>query len=314
MTTLITGSTGFVGRRLVNTLHSQGRPVRAAVRAPDASLQVPQVVLPSPGTTIDDWRPLIKGCDTVIHLLARAHVMQDEASDPLAAFRLVNTEMTKACAAAAAAEGVRRFVFVSSIGVQGNATTVRPIEAQDPLAPHSPYAQSKAEAELALRQLAEAESMEWTIVRPPLVHGPNAPGNMHILMRVLHKRVPLPLAGVIHNRRSLVAVDNLVDLLIRCIDHPRAANQTFLVSDGEDLSTADLLQRLGNAMGRSPLMFRVPTSVLWAGARWMGRGDLAQRLLGNLQVNIDHTRQTLGWEPPISVDEGLRRAAKGFRP
>lgn len=314
MTILITGSTGFVGRRLVNTLQSQGRPVRAAVRAPDTTLKVPQVVVPSPGTTIDAWRPLVQGCNTVVHLLARAHVMQDEAPDPLAAFRLVNTEMTKACAAAAVAEGVQRFVFVSSIGVQGNATTIRPFEAQDPLAPHSPYATSKAEAEQALRQLAQAASMEWTVVRPPLVYGPNAPGNMQTLMRVLHKRVPLPLAGVRHNRRSLVAVDNLVDLLIRCIDHPGAANQAFLVSDGEDLSTADLLQRLGSAMGRPPLMFRVPTSFLWAGARLVGKDDVAQRLLGNLQIDLDHTRQTLGWNPPISVDEGLRRAAESFQP
>lgn len=314
MTTLITGSTGFVGRRLVNTLQSLGRPVRAAVRAPDDTLKAPQVVVPSPSNTIDAWRPLVKGCDTVVHLLARAHVMQEEAPDPLAAFRLINTEMTKACAAAAVAEGVQRFVFVSSIGVQGNATTARPIEAQDPLAPHSPYAQSKAEAELALLQLAQVRSMEWTIVRPPLVYGPGAPGNMRTLMQVLHKRLPLPLAGVVHNRRSLVAVDNLVDLLIRCIDHPGAANQAFLVSDGEDLSTAELLRRLGGVMGRPPFMFRIPTSILWTGARWVGKGDLAQRLLGSLQVNIDHTRQTLGWEPPISVDEGLRRAVKGFQP
>lgn len=314
MTTLITGATGFVGRRLVSTLQSLGRPVRAAVRAPDASLQTPQVVVPSPGATIDAWRPLVKGCDTVVHLLARAHVLQDEAPDPLAEFRLVNTEMSRACAAAAAAEGVRRFVFVSSIGVQGNATTARPIEAQDPLAPHSPYAQSKAEAELALRQLAPAASMEWTIVRPPLVYGPQAPGNMRSLMRALHRHLPLPLARVTDNRRSLVALDNLVDLLITCLDHPAAANQTFLVSDGEDLSTADLLRRLGQAMGHPARLLPVPTGLLWAGARLLGKGDMAQRLMGSLQVNIDHTRDTLGWAPPISVDEGLRRAAEGFQP
>jgi len=314
MTTLITGATGFVGRRLVNTLLAQGRPVRAAVRAPDATLQSPQVMVPSRGASIEQWRPLVEGCDTVVHLLARAHVMHDQAPDPLAAFRLVNTELTKACAAAAAAEGVRRFVFVSSIGVHGNATTTRPIEASDPLAPHSPYARSKAEAEQALRRTAEAQSMQWTIVRPPLVYGPCAPGNMRSMMQALHKHLPLPLACVTDNRRSLVALDNLVDLLINCLDHPAAANQTFLVSDGEDLSTADLLRRLGRATGHPARLFPVPTSLLWAGARLLGKGDMAQRLLGSLQVDIDHTRRTLGWTPPVSVDEGLRRAAEGFRP
>jgi len=314
MTTLITGATGFVGRRLVNTLQSLGRPVRAAVRTQVASLQAPQVVVPSPGATIDAWRPLVEGCDTVVHLLARAHVLHDQAPDPLAEFRLVNTEMASACAAAAAAEGVRRFVFVSSIGVQGNATAARPIEVQDPLAPHSSYAQSKAEAELALRQLAQAESMEWTIVRPPLVYGPGAPGNMRSMMQALHRHIPLPLARVTDNRRSVVALDNLVDLLITCLDHPAAAKQTFLVSDGEDLSTADLLRRLGQAMGHPARLLPVPTCLLWAGARLLGKGAMAQRLLGSLQVNIDHTRVTLGWAPPISVDEGLRRAAEGFQP
>jgi nucleoside-diphosphate-sugar epimerase len=313
MTTLITGSTGFVGRRLVNTLQSLGRPVRAAVRAPDASLQVPQVVVPSPGTTIDAWRPLVKGCDTVVHLLARAHVMQDEAPDPLTAFRLVNTEMTKACAAAAAAEGVRRFVFVSSIGVQGNATTTRPIEAQDPLAPHSPYAQSKAEAELALRQLAQAESMEWTVVRPPLVYGPQAPGNMRSLMRALHRHLPLPLACVTDNRRSLVALDNLVDLLITCLDHPAAANQAFLVSDGEDLSTAALLRRLGHAMGRPARLLPVPVGAIALGAKLLGKPEIFQSLCGSLQVDMNKTRELLGWCPPIGVDEGLKRAVGGQR-
>jgi nucleoside-diphosphate-sugar epimerase len=156
--------------------------------------------------------------------------------------------------------------------------------------------------------------MQWTIVRPPLVYGPHAPGNMRSMMQALHKHLPLPLACVTDNRRSLVALDNLVDLLITCLDHPAAANQTFLVSDGDDLSTADLLRRLGRAMGHPARLFPVPTSLLRAGARLMGKGDMAQRLLGSLQVDIGHTRRTLGWTPPVSVDEGLRRAAEGFRP
>jgi nucleoside-diphosphate-sugar epimerase len=156
--------------------------------------------------------------------------------------------------------------------------------------------------------------MQVVIVRPPLVYGPGVKANFAAMMRAVQRGLPLPFASVTHNRRSFVALDNLVDLLITCLDHPAAANQTFLVSDGEDLSTADLLRRLGQAMGHPARLLPVPTGLLWAGARLLGKGDMAQRLMGSLQVNIDHTRDTLGWAPPISVDEGLRRAAEGFQP
>lgn len=310
MTILITGASGFVGRRLIQALLERGHSIRVGVRALDASLGPHQVVVPQPGMPIEHWRALVRGCDTVVHLVARAHILKEHDSDPLSAFRVINTDMTHACALASALEGVRRFVFVSSIGVHGNATSDHPITVTDHLAPHSPYAISKAEAELALRTIAENRPLEWTIVRPPLVYGPNAPGNMGSLIKALQKGIPLPLGCVTDNRRSLVALDNLVDLLITCLYHPAAANETFIVSDGEDLSTADLLHRLGQAIGRPARLVPVPTLLLWAGAHLLGKGDMAQRLLGSLQVDIGHTRRTLGWRPPISVDEGLRKAAE----
>ena len=311
MTTLITGATGFIGRRLVATLIARGHAVRAAVREADPSLPAAQVAVPRESTSIEAWRALVRGCDTVVHLIARAHILDEHDPDPLPAYRSVNTEMTRACASAAALEGVRRFVFVSSIGVHGNASVLQPIQADDPVAPHSPYAISKLEAEAALRQVASGGRMEWTIVRPPLVHGPGAPGNIERMLQVLSRRIPLPLAAVTSNRRSLVAIDNLIDLLITCLDHPGAANQTFLVSDADDLSTAELLTRLGRLIDKPARLFSIPVPMLWAGARLLGKTDAANRLLGSLQVDIAHTVSTLGWTPPISVDEGLRRTAQG---
>lgn len=295
----------------MNAVHSLGRPVRAAVRAPDASLPASQVVIPQNNVGVDAWRRLITGCDTVIHLLGRAHVMQEVASDPLSAFRLVNTEVTTACAAAAAAEGVGRFVFVSSVKVNGERTlhgqAFQPEPCQPPL---DPYGLSKWEAEQALRELSARTGMEVVIVRPPLVYGPGVRANFQSLVSAVRRGLPLPLASATRNRRSLVGVDNLVDLLLTCARHPSAAGQTFMASDGEDLSTAELLRRIGLAMGRPARLWPMPLPLLQLGARLVGRGGMAQRLLDNLQVDIRHTRNALNWTPPLSVDEGLRRAVQ----
>ena len=253
-------------------------------------------------------------CSTVLHLAARVHIMDDPASDPLAAFRKVNTLGTLNLARQAAATGVNRFVFVSSIKVNGEGTQPGSVfHGDDTPAPLDPYGISKHEAEIGLRQIAAATGMQVVIVRPPLVYGPGVKANFAAMMRAVQRGLPLPLASVTHNRRSFVALDNLVDLLITCLDHPAAANQTFLVSDGEDLSTADLLRRLGKAMSRQARLFPVPPALLQVGANLLGKGEVSQRLLGNLQVDISHTRETLGWTPPITVDEGLRRAVAGLR-
>jgi nucleoside-diphosphate-sugar epimerase len=243
-----------------------------------------------------------------MHCAARVHVMAESLADPLAEFRRVNVQGTLNLARQAAAAGVRRFVFVSSIGVNGAETFQQSFTSEDSVAPHSPYAVSKYEAELGLQALAAETGMEVVIIRPPLVYGPGAPGNFGSLMRWLKRGVPLPL-GAIHNQRSLVALDNLVDLIVLCLTHPAAANQTFLVSDGEDVSTSELLRRMGQALDRPARLLPVPQSWLKLAAAMVGKSDVAQRLCGSLQVDISKTRRLLVWTPPISLDEGLRRAA-----
>jgi nucleoside-diphosphate-sugar epimerase len=315
MTVLITGASGFIGQHLARTLLARSWATRLVTRRPlHAETGAEIVELQAAGQRPEDWRQAVDGCDAIVHLAARAHVLKDGAADPLAVFREANLQLSLACAEAAAGAGVRRFVFVSSIGVHGNQTGGKPFEAHDDLAPCTPYAQSKMEAEQALKTFCQGTGMELVVVRPPLVYGPNAPGNFASLMRALQRGMPLPLGAVTANRRSLVALDNLVDLLLTCIHHPAAADEAFLVSDGEDLSTADLLRRMGEALGHPAKLVPVPTRLLHWVAALLGKGDTAQRLLGSLQVDITHTQQTLGWTPPISVDEGLRRAAAGREP
>jgi len=309
MKLLITGIHGWVAAATATQARARGHTVCGSARHSAA----PAVFSTGGITGSTDWSAALAGQDAVIHLAARVHIMDDRAADPLAAFRAVNTAGTLNLARQAAAAGVRRFVFVSSIKVNGEATPPgRPFRHDDRPTPQDPYGISKREAEDGLREIAATTGMEVVIVRPPLVYGPGVKANFAALMRAVQRGLPLPLGAVTHNRRSLIALDNLVDLLITCLDHPAAANQTFLVSDGEDLSTTDLLRRIGQGLGRPARLLPVPPALLQAGARLLGKGDVAQRLLGHLQVDIAHTRTTLGWTPPITVDEGLRRAASGL--
>ncbi len=314
MKVLVTGAAGFVGLALVVRLVDTGRfSVTAAVRRGPCELlaRVEQIVT-GDLTPNMDWEKMLPGVDAVVHLAARVHVMQDEAADSLAEFRKVNVDGTMNLARHAAAASVRRFVFISSIKVNGESTSLeRAFTADDVPAPQDPYGISKHEAEQRLRQLAAESGMEVVIIRPSLVYGPGVRANFQNMMRWLKRGVPLPL-GAIHNKRSLVALDNLVDLIIICLDHPIAANQTFLVADGEDLSTTELLRRMGVALGSPARLIPVPTSLLKAGAALLGRRDMAQRLCGSLQVDISKARELLGWNPPISVNEALRRTAQGF--
>lgn len=306
---LVSGATGFLGHALCRTLQMGGAIIRPTVRrSVDVGTEAIAIGEIGPDT---DWSRALEGVDRVIHCAARVHMMNDSSGNPLREFRRVNTEGTLNLARQAAAAGVERFVFVSSIKVNGEWTAPGcPFTADDAPNPQDDYGVSKAEAEDGLRQLAGSTGMSCAIVRPPLVYGPGVKANFASMMRLVSRGLPLPLGAVQHNRRSLVALDNLVDLLIRCAEHPAAANQTFLVSDDEDLSTADLLRRLGVAVGKPVLLLPVPLALLRLGASLTGRGEIAKRLLGNLQVDISKTRQLLGWRPPVSVDEGLRRAAR----
>ena len=311
---LVTGATGFVGKALVQRLLTEDKARHVAVAARRDGQQWPERVLPRVTGDLEpstDWSVALAGVSTVVHCAARVHLMADTAVDPIAEFRRVNVLGTSNLARQAAAAGVRRFVFVSSIGVNGAATSHRPFTSEDQAQPHSPYAQSKYEAELGLKALTAETGIEVVIIRPPLVYGPGAPGNFGSLMRWLKRGVPLPL-GNIHNQRSLVGLDNLIDLIVTCLTHPAAANQTFLVSDGEDVSTKDLLRRMGQAMGHPARLIPVPTSWLRIAAAVVGKQDVAQRLCGSLQVDIEKARQLLGWSPPLTLDEGLKKAAEGY--
>lgn len=314
MKLLITGGTGFVGRGVLHRVVSDGQwEIRCALRRPDAELpRGVETVTVGDLSADTDWSRALAGVDAIVHAAARVHVMSEHAADPLAEFRRVNVAGTLALAREAARAGVRRFVFVSSIKVNGERTPAgRPFRADDVPAPIDPYGISKLEAERELRDLARATGMEVTIVRPVLVYGPGVKANFRSMMGWLRRGIPLPL-GAVHNARSLVALDNLVDLIVLCVSHPNAANQTFLVSDGEDLSTTALLERTAAALGVRARLLPVPAGLMSMAAHALGKRAVAQRLFGSLQVDITQTRERLGWSPPIGVDEGLARAAAAF--
>jgi Nucleoside-diphosphate-sugar epimerases len=306
MRILVTGANGFIGSALWARLQEDGHEVIGAVRGPRvATGQVPVGKI-GPDT---NWQPLLRGVDAVVHLAARAHVLRETEPDPLHAFRFVNTAGTLRLAQQAANAGVRRFVFLSSIGVNGNATHGTPFTEADEPNPQDAYAISKLEAEMGLRNIARQSRMEIVLIRPPLVYGPGARGNFARLVNLAKRNVPLPL-GAIPNRRSLVGLDNLVSFISICLTHPKAANETFLISDGEDLSTTQLLRKITESFGRRARLIPVPASWLALAARQVGKQALAQQLLSSLVVDNTKARSLLAWEPVASVDEQLRKIAE----
>jgi nucleoside-diphosphate-sugar epimerase len=311
---LVTGANGFVGKALCNTLRMAGLSIRAAVRDPLKQLSDAESIIVESIGASTDWAAALNGVQAIVHLAARVHVMDERAADPLDEFRRMNVDGTVNLARQAAAAGVKRFVFLSSIKVNGESTQPGcSFSADDKPSPEDPYGISKYEAELAIWKVAEQTGMEVVVIRPPLVYGPGVKANFAAMMRWLARGLPLPLGAVTDNRRSLVALDNLVDFIVTCLNHPAAANQTFLVSDGEDLSTADLLKRMGLALGKPSRLFFVPKGLLRFGAAVVNKSGLYQRLCGSLQMDISKTQRLLDWKPPLSVDEGLRRAAQGLR-
>ncbi|MDD2923600.1 SDR family oxidoreductase [Rhodoferax sp.] len=308
MSILVTGANGLIGRALCARLQLEGEVVRAAVRTSES---IPGAFVVGDIHASTDWSTALTGVSVVVHLAARVHVMDDTAEDPMAEFRRVNVDGTLNLARQAVAAGVKRFVFVSSIKVNGEFT--RPgvvFRESDVPDPQDNYAISKYEAEQGLRAIAEATGLELVIIRPPLVYGPGVKANFDALMRVVVKGWPLPL-GAVHNQRSLIALDNLVDFLMTCISHPQSAGQTFLVSDGKDLSTSELVRGLAQALGVPVRLLPVPVWTLQLIGGLIGKGGAVQRLCANLQVDSAKSRNLLGWTPPVSVQEGLMRAAAG---
>ena len=306
----MTGAAGFVGRKLVAQLVSLGRfEVQSLTRqAPANPVAGAKYLACGDISLLTEWPLAAAGVDAVVHAAARAHLLNDRSANSLAEFRRVNVIGTLRLAEQAAAMGVPRFVFLSSIGVNGVQTASgKAFSETDQTKPHNAYALSKWEAEQGLLRIAHETGLEVVIIRPPLVYGPEAPGNFGSLKRAVQRGWPLPL-GAVHNQRSLVALDNLVDFIVTCITHPQAANQTFLVSDGQDLSTTELVRGMAQAAGVPARLLPVPVWALQAGASLLGKGDAVQRLCGNLQVDISKARSLLGWVPPVSVEEGLRWA------
>ena len=312
MKVLVTGASGFVGSALCAHLVAEGHAVRGAVRNTQGKpLPGVEYQIVSDMSIGANWREVLTDINVVVHCAARVHVMKEASVDPLAAFREVNVKGTACLAEQAVDRGAKRFIYISSIKVNGEVTGGHPFKADDTPAPEDPYGISKWEAEQVLQSIADKTELGVVIIRPPLVYGPGVRANFLRLMQGIMSGVPLPL-GAIDNRRSIVALDNLVDLIEDCLNNPQAINQTFLVSDGDDLSTKAMFQRTAVALGRSVRLIPVPVSLLWTMARLFGKSDFAQRLCGSLQVDISKTQDRLSWSPPISVDEALHKTAKHF--
>lgn len=307
---LVTGAGGFVGEAVVFRLliGQRFKPV-AAVRSSTRLQGLCPVMRFQLGAATAEQ---MVGVQVVVHAAARVHIMHETAKDALREFRRVNVDGTLQLARLAAQAGVKRFVFISSIKVNGERTDAgRPFTADDVVAPSDPYGVSKYEAEQALMQLGRESPMEVVIIRPPLVYGPGVKANFLCLLKWLDKGLILPLGGI-RNLRSMVSIDNLVDLIDTCLDHPAAAGQIFLVSDGDDMSTPRLLRRLASALGKSARLLPVSSILLTLGATAIGKRAVAQRVCESLQVDISKNRELLGWVPPIDVDTAMRRTAGHF--
>lgn len=310
---LVTGATGFVGHHLCEKLLNQGRSVRGTILAselPSAlNIGVTPVVVESLSAQTS-WHHALIGVDTVIHLAARVHIMDDSAADPLSEFRLVNTEGTRHLAEEAAKSGVRRLVFISTIKVNGEESIV-PYSEGSPANPTDPYGVSKWEAEQILRQIELESGLEVVVVRPTLVYGPGVKGNFLNMLKAVRRRVMLPLASI-NNRRSLIYVGNLVDALTICAGHPEAAGKTYLVSDGEDVSTPELIRRTASALDVPTRLIPFPPILIRLGGGLLGKLGAVERLTGSLTVNSSEIRRELNWIPPFSMEQGLRETAKWY--
>jgi UDP-glucose 4-epimerase len=314
---LVTGASGFVGAPLVHYLASVGHELIALTRSVGSDgcsvsgLVQLRAVGDIDGST--NWNPYLVGVEAVVHLANRAHVMNEQVSDPLSLYRAINTEGTLQLARQAVAAGVKRFIFISSVKVNGESTSPgKPFKANDISVPLDPYGLSKYEAEIGLRQIAEETGLEVVIIRPPLIYGPGVKANFLKMMRWVEKGIPLPL-GSIHNQRSLLGIDNLVDFIQVCLTHPKAAGQTFLVSDDHDVSSTELLKELANAMGKTSRLLPVPQWLLVKLLVLLGQKAIAERLCASLQLDIEPTKTQLGWKPPCSFKDQINKTVKAHQ-
>jgi len=313
-TVLVTGATGFVGRFLCTRLLADGWSVHGTLLDSEITSDLvdkvtPVAIEPLGAETI--WRHALVGVDTIIHLAARVHVMHETASDPLAEFRKTNVLGTVNLSNQAVLAGVKRFIFMSTIGVNGDNSITGPYTESDTPTPHNPYSVSKYEAESVLQKVSSETGMEVVIIRAPIIYGPGNPGNFRSLLKIVSMGIPLPLESVV-NKRSLIYVGNLVDVLATCTEHPAAAGQTFLVSDGEDVSTPELIRRTASALGVTARLFPVPPALIRLAGTLTGRSAAVRRLTGSLEVDSSKIKNALGWRPPYTMDQGLMETAQWF--
>jgi UDP-glucose 4-epimerase len=311
MSILITGVNGFLGGHLFSTLQSPENNVTALLRSENSLFPSSAIVL-----IIDkesNFSAALTNVNIVIHCAARTHVINDVSTNPLEIFREVNTYGTLNLARQAADAGVKRFIFISSIKVNGESTELgNPFTPDDEFIPIDPYGLSKQEAEVGLRKIAQETGMEVVIIRAPLVYGAGVKANFASLMKLVGKGIPLPLGGIKENKRSLVSVDNLVDLITTCISHPKAANQTFLVSDDDDLSTTRMIKELNTALGKKGWLLPIPVIFFEILGKLTGKSAVIDRLCGSLQVDISKTKELLNWQPPVCVKDAFAKTASHF--
>lgn len=305
--TLVTGASGFVGSHLMEEMTQRGLPVRGVTRRMVPGL----LTVPSYGPEMD-WSTCLEGVDTVVHLAARAHILKEEAGDPLREFREANVVAMENLAEQASSAGVRRFVFVSSIGVNGNVTEPgKPFTSADVPSPHSDYATAKAEAEASLKEICYTNALEFVIIRPPLMYGSGVQANFLRLMKLAALGIPSPF-GLVNNKKSFLYVKNLCDLIITTLDHPRANNKVFLVSDGHDVSTDTLYRDLMAAFGKRPYRLTLPPDLLKIIGSIAGASKILEQLIGNLQIDASYTQDQLDWKPPYTYSDGITATAKSF--
>jgi len=312
---LVTGANGFIGRGLVRELRTRGREVLGAVRrgadvGPGAGVENYMVVGEIGPESV--WDNALKDVSTVVHLAGRAHVLKETLADPLVAYRLVNVAGTEKLARSAAAAGVERLIFLSSIGVNGNNSGIRPFNETDLPKPHNDYTTSKWEAEQLLITIGKETGMEIVIIRPPLVYGPGVKANFLALLGLVSRGTPLPF-GRVNNLRSLLGLDNLVDFIILCIDQPAAAGETFLLADGEDISTPDLIRMIAASMGRPARLLPVPPAIMALAGRLIGRYETWEKVCGSLRLDTAKVKNCLGWRPVLGMAEGIERTVRWYK-
>jgi len=312
MKILITGATGFIGTQLSETLANSGHHVRATARSAAPNSSTTREIVTCDLESADNLDHLTTGCDAIVHLAGRAHVMADDPATSESLYLSANVDVTKKLAQSASRTGVKRMILMSSVKVNGESTTIdTPFTSQDTPNPQDPYGRSKTQAEQTLWDVASTSGLEGVVIRPPLVYGPGVRANFASLIGIVNRGIPLPL-GSIQNKRSFISMDNLINCIATALQSSNASGQTFLVSDGNDLSTPELIRSIASALHKSPMLIPFPPALLKLATTTTGKRGAYDRLCGSLTVDIALTKQKLSWTPPFTVQDSMQRTVDAF--